>query len=156
MTQDPLIARKIREARLRDTAARRGFRLSKSRRRDPKAADYGHYHLTDVQGKSVVGGSSGADLDTIEAYLSGNSMVNHGTIVIEYSSIDKFTFHAAEEFYSNMINGLKLTLLQPIDEDAEESLLNLFRETRKKTRESGFFEKNIHDDSKISVKSYCA
>jgi hypothetical protein len=68
MTQDPVIARKIREARLRDTAARRSLKLPKSRRRDPKAMDYGRYHLTDALGRAVLGGAAGADLDAIEDY----------------------------------------------------------------------------------------
>jgi hypothetical protein len=156
MTQDPLIARKIREARLRDTAARRGFRLTKSRRRDPKAEDYGRYHLTDGQGRSVIGGSSGTDLDTIESYLTGKSMKKHGSIVIDYSVVDSFTFHATKEFYSIMIDALASTLLQPIDEDAEECLLNFFREARQKTRDGGFFDKKVHVKPKIIIKDYCA
>lgn len=36
---------KIREARLRRIASRRGMVLAKSRRRDPKAADYGTFVL---------------------------------------------------------------------------------------------------------------
>lgn len=45
---------KVLENRLRRTAARRGFTLAKSRRRDPKAFDFGQYTLTDRDGRSSV------------------------------------------------------------------------------------------------------
>lgn len=40
---------KIRENRLRRAAARQGLRLVKSRRRDPRALDYGNYMLIELQ-----------------------------------------------------------------------------------------------------------
>ena len=65
---------KVRENRLRRAAERQGLRLVKSRRRDPRAFDYGKYMLVDVQTSGVVhglvAGHIGADLDDIEAYLS--------------------------------------------------------------------------------------
>lgn len=45
---------KVLENRLRRTASRRGFTLMKTRRRDPKALDFGQYTLTDQHGKSSV------------------------------------------------------------------------------------------------------
>ena len=41
---------KARETRLRNKADRCGYRLEKSRSRDPEAIDYGRYALSDVQG----------------------------------------------------------------------------------------------------------
>jgi hypothetical protein len=67
---------KVKENRLRRAAERQGLRLVKSRRRDPRALDFGKYMLVDVQTNGVVyglisGGSQMvADLDDIEAYLS--------------------------------------------------------------------------------------
>jgi len=63
---------KRREVRLRETAKRRGLLLSKSRRRDPRALDYG-YQLTDSEtGKLIVGNPRrgyGATLDQVEKFL---------------------------------------------------------------------------------------
>jgi hypothetical protein len=69
--------KKVRENRLRRIADRQGLKLSKSRRRDPRAVDYGGYMLTDQRSGMVVYGSSSgfayqADLDDIENYLEGN------------------------------------------------------------------------------------
>jgi hypothetical protein len=65
---------KVKENRLRRAAERQGLRLVKSRRRDPRAFDYGKYMLVDVQTNAVVhglvAGRIGADLDDVEAYLS--------------------------------------------------------------------------------------
>ena len=44
---------KVEEARLRRMAHRQGFILSKSRRRDPNALDYGLYALLDSTGGAV-------------------------------------------------------------------------------------------------------
>ena len=64
---------KVRENRLRRMAERQGLRLIKSRRRDPRALDYGAYWLVDLETDGVVRGDSnvGATLDEIEAYLTG-------------------------------------------------------------------------------------
>jgi len=43
------VATKTRENRLRRLAARRGYRLVKSPRRDPDAIDYGLFALIDIQ-----------------------------------------------------------------------------------------------------------
>jgi hypothetical protein len=65
---------KVYENRLRRMAERQGLRLEKSRRRDPRAIDYGTYHLIDPQTDSIVAGSVssgyGLSLDEIEHALS--------------------------------------------------------------------------------------
>ena len=67
---------KIRENRVRRAAARQGLRLVKSRRRDPRALDYGGYMLTDLSTGAVVHSSGyngfGLKLSDIEAYLTAD------------------------------------------------------------------------------------
>jgi hypothetical protein len=58
---------KVRENRLRRMASRQGLQLMKSRRRDPRALDYGTYWLVDASGVEVARG----DVDAIEARLTG-------------------------------------------------------------------------------------
>lgn len=65
---------KVMENRLRRKADRMGFRLVKSRRRDPDALDYGCYALIDHEfGGCAFGqgptGLPGASLEEIEAFL---------------------------------------------------------------------------------------
>jgi len=62
---------KVRENRLRRTARRRGMLFVKSRRRDPRACDYGRYWLV-VQGEhyALLTPESGVTLDEVEEYLS--------------------------------------------------------------------------------------
>lgn len=66
---------KVRENRLRRVAGRRGLRLEKSRRRDPRAWDYGTYQLVDAYTNGLVaaewdvGRGYGLTLDEIEAWL---------------------------------------------------------------------------------------
>lgn len=64
---------KIRENRLRRRAQRQGFRLMKSRRRDPQALDYGTYMLVDASTSGVVASAGnngfGLDLDGVEEWL---------------------------------------------------------------------------------------
>ena len=67
-------AEKTRENRLRRMARRQGLELQKSRRRDPRALDYGGYQLIDRGSSSLVlgelaGTAFGASLDDIEAFL---------------------------------------------------------------------------------------
>lgn len=60
---------KVREARARRTLARRGFTLSRSRRRDPHALDYGLYTIhgwTDEAGE-ITHEASG--LDDVEQWI---------------------------------------------------------------------------------------
>jgi hypothetical protein len=58
---------KVRENRLRRMASRQGLQVLKSRRRDPRALDYGTYWLVDASGVEVARG----DVDAIEARLMG-------------------------------------------------------------------------------------
>jgi hypothetical protein len=66
---------KTRENRLRRMAERQGLRLARSRRRDPRAIDFGGFMLTDVVKNFVVRGGDpfafSATLDDVEAYLKG-------------------------------------------------------------------------------------
>lgn len=65
---------KVRENRLRRMAERQGVRLEKSRRRDPRAADYGTYSLIDANTNvPIIGGGSGVTgltLDEVEKRLT--------------------------------------------------------------------------------------
>ncbi|OHV67896.1 hypothetical protein LCM4576_23550 [Mesorhizobium sp. LCM 4576] len=65
---------KVKENRLRRMAERQGLRLEKSKRRDPRAVDFGGYMLIDTQTNGVVCGSGAfpysADLDEVERYLT--------------------------------------------------------------------------------------
>lgn len=66
---------KVRENRLRRMAQRQGLALSKSRRRDPYAIDFGDYYLWDPDTNAMVYGEPGRvplDLDDIEAYLTSD------------------------------------------------------------------------------------
>jgi hypothetical protein len=58
-------AEKVRENRLRAMAKRQGRELSKSRRRDPYALDYGHWTIFEQDGTE----QTVTDLDAVEAYL---------------------------------------------------------------------------------------
>jgi hypothetical protein len=65
---------KSREIRLRRMAKRQGLELKKSRRRDPKAVDYGGYMIIDQRtGKPVLGYDHfefQASLEEVEEYLT--------------------------------------------------------------------------------------
>jgi len=61
-------AEKVRENRIRRMAERQGLALSKSRRRDPRALDFGVYRLIDGGGRVVL---ETTDADEVEAYLRG-------------------------------------------------------------------------------------
>lgn len=67
------MAEKIRENRLRRMAERQGLQLQKSRRRDPRALDYGTYQLVDVQTSGLVAygrqSGYGLTLDEVEREL---------------------------------------------------------------------------------------
>lgn len=64
---------KVRENRARRVAERRGMTLQKSRRRDPKAIDFGGFMLVDTRTNTAVYGSSpfafSASLEDVEAFL---------------------------------------------------------------------------------------
>jgi hypothetical protein len=61
----PTVADKVTENRIRRMAQRQGLQLTKSRRRDPLALDFGRYRLLDDSGAEVISG----DLATIERRL---------------------------------------------------------------------------------------
>lgn len=62
---------KVRENRLRRMAKRQGLHLQKSRRRDPRALDYGLYWLVNIRYNAFVTHSDGVTLDEVEEYLTG-------------------------------------------------------------------------------------
>ena len=59
-------AEKVRENRLRRWAEDQGYKLEKSRRRDPRAKDYGTYRLKPEKGKP----KDFPDIDAVEKFLS--------------------------------------------------------------------------------------
>jgi hypothetical protein len=64
---------KVRENRLRRMAERQGLQLTKSRRRDPRAVDYGVYWLADAHTSLVHAGpyqGGFRDLDEVERFLT--------------------------------------------------------------------------------------
>ena len=72
MTHDQ--ARKVRENGLRRMAQRQGYRLVKSRRRDPLAWDYDRWMILSIDANAVVAGTEGIgrpswSLDDVEEWL---------------------------------------------------------------------------------------
>lgn len=66
---------KIRENRLRRMAERQGVALVKSRRRDPRAIDYGGWMIVDPSTNAVVAGTGAVgrpsmSLDDVERWLT--------------------------------------------------------------------------------------
>lgn len=64
---------KVRENRLRRMAQRQGLRVIKSRRRDPRALDYGLYELVDEHNHPTGWAwrsDYGATIDELEEYLT--------------------------------------------------------------------------------------
>jgi hypothetical protein len=68
---------KIRENRLRRAAQRQGLAVAKSRRRDPRAIDYGMYYVSKVtapggnwRSRELLTPETGFNLDEIEAFLT--------------------------------------------------------------------------------------
>jgi hypothetical protein len=68
-----MTAEKIRENRLRRAAERQGLQLMKSRRRDPRAIDFGTYQLVDPATNSLAASGLqsgyGLTLDDVEREL---------------------------------------------------------------------------------------
>ena len=69
---------KVRENRLRQMAGRQGLSLSKSRRRDPRALDFGAWHVVTRRtagwrGAELVSPEQGMTLDEIEAFLTSDT-----------------------------------------------------------------------------------
>jgi hypothetical protein len=57
-------AEKVRENRLRRMAERQGLELRKSRRRDPRAKDYGRWYIVDVDREIEAAEIGGYDVAT--------------------------------------------------------------------------------------------
>jgi hypothetical protein len=66
---------KVRENRLRRVAARRMLTLSKIRRRDPGAHDFGTYCLTNSRGEEI---ARCRDLNSAETFLTGYDATSAG------------------------------------------------------------------------------
>ena len=62
-----MIAEKVRENRLRRMAERQGLELRKSRRRDPRAKDYGRWYIVDVEREIEAAEIGGYDV-AMESY----------------------------------------------------------------------------------------
>jgi hypothetical protein len=69
-----MVQERSREQRLRRAAERQGYKLVKSRRRDPRALGYGCWYIVDVGRKCIVVGTEGGypnmDLDAVEEWLT--------------------------------------------------------------------------------------
>ena len=69
-----MVQERSREQRLRRAAQRQGYKLVKSRRRDPRALGYGRWYIVDVAGNYIVvgteGGHANMDLDAVEEWLT--------------------------------------------------------------------------------------
>jgi hypothetical protein len=61
---------KVRENRLRRMADRQGLKLTRSRRRDPLALDYGLYWLTEISSNTMLTPEQGVSIDEIEDRLT--------------------------------------------------------------------------------------
>jgi hypothetical protein len=59
VTDDDAASIKVRENSLRRLAERRGYRLVKSRSRDPRATDFGRYKIVETATGAVVAGDDG-------------------------------------------------------------------------------------------------
>ena len=70
-----MTAEKVRENRLRRAAQRQGYKLVKSRRRDPRAIDYDGWMLVDPSTGAVVAGGDphpyALALEDVERFLRG-------------------------------------------------------------------------------------
>ena len=84
---------RVRENRLRRAAQRQGLQLVKSRRRDPRAFDFGTYQLLD--GTTVV--ASGRGLDAVEEWLLGSGTGEGCTIDDPKHDHDGIWWSAADE-----------------------------------------------------------
>jgi hypothetical protein len=73
--EEEMAALKTRESRLRRAARRHGLTLVKSRRRDPRALDFGNYWVVDPQTGGLVAGCQGCgmSLDDVQTFFAGDS-----------------------------------------------------------------------------------
>jgi hypothetical protein len=72
---------KVRESRLRRVAYRLGYRLEKSRERNPMLPSYGRFLIWRLDGSLAVGVSPGQDwltLDEIEEFLTQGNVHDNG------------------------------------------------------------------------------
>jgi hypothetical protein len=77
-----MVTEKSRETRARRVAERRGFRLEKSRRRDPRAIGYGQYMLVDAAtGGNVSLGGGWLTISDVESQLEILSAVQDPSTV---------------------------------------------------------------------------
>lgn len=67
-----MIDSKVRENRLRRMAQRQGIILRKSRRRDPRAIDFGMWYVVNPTALTKHRGGQGMTIDEIEIYLTGD------------------------------------------------------------------------------------
>jgi hypothetical protein len=65
------VQEKVRENRARRAVDRRGLRLTKSRRRDPAAFDYGDWRILDGRGIVIEGADHSMTLNDVERWLAG-------------------------------------------------------------------------------------
>ena len=63
---------KVQENRVRRMAKRQELILKKSRRRDPRATDYGSYMLVDYNNGLVLGEGQQTTLDGVEKWLTSD------------------------------------------------------------------------------------
>lgn len=63
---------KVQENRVRRMAKRQELILKKSRRRDPRATDYGSYMLVDYNNGLVLGEGQRTTLDEVEEWLTSD------------------------------------------------------------------------------------
>lgn len=63
---------KIRENRLRRAANRQGLVLRKTRRRDPRALDYGLWMIVELSTDIIIPCGDKLSLDAVESYLLGD------------------------------------------------------------------------------------
>ena len=67
-------AEKVREDRLRAAAQRQGYEIRRSRRRDPRAVDYGGYMIVDPRTNSIEAGGLGdgyqMSINDVERWLT--------------------------------------------------------------------------------------
>ena len=61
---------KVRENRIRRVAARRGYELRKTRRRDPHALDYGTYTLVNIMANGAMYHFTNVGLDEVENFFT--------------------------------------------------------------------------------------
>ena len=61
---------KVTRNRLRRAAARQGYKITKSSRRDPLATDYGRWWVLNLDSQDVIlGGKDGATIDQVARFL---------------------------------------------------------------------------------------